>query len=145
MRNIQSTCCWIGTSGDCHSFRKIFDLGIQAIVQLAAEEPVVQAPRDLLLFRFPLVDGAGNDLMIARLAIDSVRQLIEARIPTLVACSAGMSRSPAILAAALARTGSVNIDESLKRVVGKGSCEMSPALWNEIRNLHLGVPTGRTG
>jgi hypothetical protein len=133
LRQITSTSCWIGTAADCQSFREIFDLGIQAVVQLAAEEPALAAPRELLLFRFPILDSSGNDPVVLRLAIQTIGQLIAARIPALLSCSAGMSRSPAILAAALALTDRCSIDDCLKRVIGDGPSEVSPALWNEIR------------
>jgi len=135
MRQVTGTLCWIGTARDCHSFREILDQGIQAVIQLAAEEPAVQLPRELLLFRIPLIDGAGNAIVTLRLAIDLVGQLIAARIPALLSCSAEMSRSPAILAAAIAQVEDADIDNCLKRVVGIGPSEVSPSLWNEIRAL----------
>lgn len=39
-----------------------------------------------------------------------------------------MSRSPAIVAAALARTESMTFEDAVKRVAASGPCDMSPAL-----------------
>ena len=67
----------------------------QALVQLAAEEPVIQAPRDLIHVRIPLLDGPGNRAEFLTLAIRTVAALLTLRVPTLVCCGAGMSRSRA--------------------------------------------------
>ena len=93
-------------------FREILDKGIKAIVQLAMEEPPLQPPRELVYLRFPLLDGTGNDPNMLHLAISCVATLIRQGTPTLVCCGGGMSRSPAVVAAALstvedARCGSV--------------------------------------
>jgi protein-tyrosine phosphatase len=101
VRQITPFPVWVGHAGDGRAFRKLFDLGIRAVVQLAAEEPAIQTPRELVYFRFPLMDGTGNDLELLDLAIRSVASLIRKGILTLVCCGAGMSRSPAIVAAAL--------------------------------------------
>jgi protein-tyrosine phosphatase len=135
MRHVPETSCWIGNAGDCRSFRELFERGIQAIVQLAAEEPSPQFPRELLVLRFPLVDGAGNIPSVLKMAVDCVRQLIAADILSLVSCSAGMSRSPAVIAAALAEIDNADLDECLKRVIGDGPREVSPGLWHDVKNL----------
>ena len=50
-----------GSCRDGRSFTEIFANEIRAIVQVAAEEAAIQPPRDLIFFRFPLIDGTGND------------------------------------------------------------------------------------
>ncbi len=57
--------------------------------------------RDLVYCRFPLVDGAGNDARILKMAVHTVAELLRKEVKTLVFCSAGMSRAPSIAAAAL--------------------------------------------
>ena len=52
---------WIGNARDGRNFRTLFDQGIEAIVQLAIEEEPLQPPRDLIVLRFPLIDGAANN------------------------------------------------------------------------------------
>jgi protein-tyrosine phosphatase len=102
MRQIPPHLLWLGHAGDGRDYRSILDADIQALVQLAAEEPALDSPRDLVYCRFPLVDGSGNDRKLLYLAIMTVVNLLEKKVPTLVFCGAGMSRSPAIAAAALA-------------------------------------------
>lgn len=57
--------------------------------------------RDIVYCRFPIVDGAGTRVQLLVTAIETVTRLIRLQVPTLVGCGAGMSRSPAIVAAAL--------------------------------------------
>src|SRR5262245_35626731 len=102
MHQILPHSLWIGHAGDACDFRKVFDQSIRALVQVAVEEPAVQPPRELLYCRFPLIDGAGNEVDILQLAVTTVSALLQRHLPTLVACGSGLSRSPAIAAAALA-------------------------------------------
>src|SRR4051812_36720706 len=57
---------WTGHAGDGRDYRRVLDHGIRAVVQLAAEEPPLQPPRELIYLRFPLNDGADNadDLLV---------------------------------------------------------------------------------
>jgi len=132
MNQIKPYPLWIGHGRDAQDFRGLFDRDIRAVVQLAAEEPAIAAPRELILYRFPLVDGVGNGLELLRLAIAAVASLIEQRISTLVCCGAGMSRSPAIVAAALSRLGVGGLEECLKNVIELHPADVVPGLWEDI-------------
>jgi hypothetical protein len=135
---------WIGHAGDGRDFRALFDSGIRAVVQLAFEEPPLNAPREFMLFRFPLMDGEGNDVETLGLATSCVASLIEREIATLVCCSAGMSRSPCLVAAALCLRENTPFDETLVRVAGMGPADISPGLCDEIRRwLASPRPAGR--
>lgn len=113
----------------------IYEAGIRALVQLAIEEPAVQATRDLIYFRVPISDGVGNRADDLALAIRSVSELLSRRIPTLVCCGAGMSRSPCIVAAAIAVTFAQSAEASLDLVTGQGPSDVSMSLWKEISFL----------
>ena len=102
MRQIIPELLWIGNAHDILDVRGVLSLGVRAVVDLAASEAPVQYPRDVAYCRLPLNDGSENEPAILRLAVYSTVEFIKNRIPTLVACSAGMSRSPVIVAAALA-------------------------------------------
>src|SRR6267142_7076321 len=102
MRQILPHSLWLGHAGDGRDLRAILDAGIRAVVQLAIEEEPLVLPRELTFCRVPLVDGAGNEEKLLYLAVTAVANLLESRIPTLVCCGGGMSRSPAVAAAALA-------------------------------------------
>ena len=102
MRQVGEYPLWIGTARDARDIRAVLDADIEAVVDLAMEEPPVALTRELIYLRFPLLDGEGNPVWLLRSAVVAVSQLIAARVPTLVACSAGMSRSPCLVASAIA-------------------------------------------
>jgi hypothetical protein len=130
---------WVGHAGAAADYRKIFDTGIRALVHLAAEELPAHPPRELIYTRIPLVDGPGNRTDILFLATSTVATLVRLRIPTLVFCGVGMSRSPAIAAAALAMIHQEAPEECLKRVTQHHPSDVSPGLWSEIAGLLPGV------
>ncbi|HEY4759600.1 MAG TPA: dual specificity protein phosphatase [Thermoguttaceae bacterium] len=132
MNQINPHQLWISHIGDSRDFQEVFDKGIQAIIQLAVEEQPIQPPRSLVFCRFPLLDGNGNDPGLLYLAISSVAFLVKCRIPTLVCCWAGMSRSPAIVAAALSLVKQANLEDCLKYVTEFHTVDISPGLWEDV-------------
>lgn len=135
MRQVSPFALWIGHAGDGRDFKAILDTGIKAVVQVAAEEPTLQLPRDLVYCRFPLLDGPGNDPTFIHLATMTVANMLEKRTPLLVCCGGGMSRSPAIAAAALAMVYQEDPDDSLRKVAEYHPADVGPALWHEIKSL----------
>jgi protein-tyrosine phosphatase len=135
MNQIQPYKLWVGHAGDGRDIHEVFNRGIKAIVQLAMEEPPLQPPRELVCLRFPLMDGSGNDPAILQLAIQCVTTLVQQGIPTLVCCGGGMSRSPAIVAAALAMVENTDMEQSVRRVIQSHPADVSPGLWDEIRRV----------
>lgn len=133
MNQIRPHALWIGHAGDGRAYREVFAAGIRAVVQLATEDPPLQPPRELLYVRVPLLDGGGNEIDLLAFAIDAVAGLIERRIATLVCCGMGMSRSPAIVAAALALASGSDVVECLRGVVGQHPADVSPGLWADVR------------
>ena len=135
MNRIGSLPVWIGHAGEGRDFREVFDAGIEAIVQVAAEESPPQPPRALICCHFPLTDGAGNRSDLLALAIRTTATLIKIHVPTLVLCSEGSSRSPVIAAAALALAHGEPAEDWLARVVHNHPCDVSPGLWNDVRRI----------
>lgn len=134
---------WIGHAGEGRDFRAIFDQGIRAVVDLALEEVPVQTPRELISVRYPLLDGTGNRADMLFLAISTVATLLKMNIPTLVVCGAGMSRAPAIGAAALALVHQQKPEECLQLVAKHHAHDISPGFWKEVL---AALPTvGRQG
>ncbi|MBN2216560.1 MAG: dual specificity protein phosphatase family protein [Pirellulales bacterium] len=123
---------WIGHAGDGRAFQNLFDEGIKVIVQLALEEPPLNLPRELVYLRFPLLDGGGNSPNMLGLAVCNVAELIRQATPALVCCGAGMSRSPAIAAAALSVVESVTIEKCLQRVIQMHPADVSAAFWRQL-------------
>ena len=132
MNQILPYSLWLGHKGEGRDFRGLFDAGVRALVELAAEDPTSQAPRELISCRFPLVDGSGNQPDLLYLAISTVATLIRMHVPTLVCCGAGMSRAPAITAAALAMAHAETPESCLQRIVEHHPSDVSPGLWKEV-------------
>jgi len=135
MNQIQPFPLWLGNAGDGRNFRLLLDAGIGAVVQLAAEEPVLQLPREIVYFRIPLVDGTGNDPKLIELAVRSVAYCYKLRVPTLVCCGAGMSRTPAVAATAMALSHSEAPEKWLEYLTKSHPFDVSPGFWNEIVGL----------
>lgn len=132
MRQIDGRPLWLGHAGDLRNVAELFALGIVAVVDLACNEPPTLLPREFVYCRFPIVDGDGNPAWLLRRAVETVAELVEANVATLVCCSAGMSRSPAILSAGLARVARSSPAEMLARVNAGQASDVSSALWSEI-------------
>lgn len=135
MKQIKPYPLWLGHAGDGRDFRPVFEAGIQALVDLAREQPAVESPRELIYCRFPLVDGVGNDEALLDLAINTLATLIRTRIPTLVCCDFGLSRAPAVAAAALALAHRESPEDCLQRLAQDHRVDVLPGLWTEITHV----------
>ncbi|HEX4609249.1 MAG TPA: hypothetical protein VH092_13690 [Urbifossiella sp.] len=102
MRQVPGYPLWVGTARDTRDVRAILDAEIAAVIDLAIEELPATLTRELVYLRFPVIDGPENSPAVLRAAVAALVELVAAGVPTLVACGAGMSRSPALAAAAVA-------------------------------------------
>ena len=116
--------------------RLLYDKRIAAVVDLAVNELPAQLARDMIYCRIPLNDGDGNANAIIVMAIRCVVTLIENDIRTVVACSAGMSRSPAISAAAMAIITFTPPDDCLTAIASIGPHDVSPILWSRVKSVY---------
>lgn len=123
---------WIGNAAEGRDLRRLLDMGIAAVVDLAIEELPPSLVRELVYCRIPLIDGASNPTERLRLAVQTIASLIRSGTPTFVFCGAGMSRSPAITAAAQAVVESADPNVVLQRIVAGFPHDVSPALWQEV-------------
>jgi hypothetical protein len=123
---------WLGHSDEGRDFKRIYDAGIKALVQLAAEEPPPQPPRDLIVCHFPLLDGSGNRADLLFVAVSTVATLLKLHVPTLVCSGAGVSRAPAVAATALAMVHQEPAQEWLQRLVQHHPSDVSPGFWSEV-------------
>ena len=135
MREMIPSVLWIGNAHDARDVRGVLACGIGVVIDLAIEEPPIHFPRDIVYCRFPLLDGEGNSPALLQSAIDTTANFVNAKQPTLVACSGGMSRSPIIVSAVLAKTESLELHAAVERVTATGPCDFSPALWNDVQEL----------
>lgn len=132
MRHIPPHNLYLGHIGDASNTRLIRETGIAALVDLAANEKPVQVSRDTVYLRFPLTDGGGDSRALLRAAIEATAALIRSGTPTLVFCSAGMSRTPAVAAAALALVTGLPPQECLALVTRDTPADVSPRLWADV-------------
>lgn len=132
MREIIRGRLWIGNARDARDIRDVLQRGITAIIDLAIDEPPIAFPRDVFYCRAPLVDGKGNAPPRLAAVLTLMASLISDRVPTLIACSGGMSRSPAIAAGALALARGGPPEDLLRQVLSDGPSDVSPALWTAV-------------
>ena len=121
MREILPGNLWIGNAGDGRDPERLLQAGVVAVMNFAAEEPSPVLPRSMIYCHFPIVDGATDDQAILRVAIHTLVSLLKNQVPTLVHCRAGMGRSPAVVAAALAIVQGGSPEQRLWEVVGWAS------------------------
>ena len=135
MRRVSNYPLWIGHALDPLDLRAVHAAGIEALIDLAINEPVPQLTRELIYCRFPIVDGSGNCPELLRLAVQTTAKLIRTATPTLIFCSAGMSRSPAIAAAALALATGRPAMDCLAELFVDAPRDLSAALWQDLLNV----------
>ena len=132
MHEIHSNLLWIGHALDVREPRALFDAGITAVIDVAYEELPAQLPRQLTYCRFPLNDGGGNDPSTLLQTLRTATDLLHSKTRTIIACSAGMSRSPTLAAFALAYYLSETPDDVIARIANIKSLELKPELWAEM-------------
>lgn len=135
MRHVEGFSLWLGHVGDAVNPAGIMENGIEAVVDLALNEPPVLLPRDRTYCRFPLIDGSGNPSWLLRAAVETLACFLRSGTPALVYCGAGMSRSPCVAGAAIALVGGHSLDEGLKIAVGSGPADVSPGLWLDVQAI----------
>lgn len=133
MRQLSPHRLWIGNVLDSRVLRSVLDQRIQVMVDLAANETPPIITRDLAYLRLPLLDGAGNSPWLVRLAVESVWRLVQANVPTLVYCSAGMSRAPTIAAAVIALHTKTPLADCLGEVTKDAPHDISPGLMTDVQ------------
>jgi len=121
---------WIGNAADARSRENIFSNAVASVVDLAIDESPALTPRETIYFRAPLNDSSNNGAATIRLAVNTLATLLGEGIPTLVCCSAGMSRSPTIAAIAIAVAEQSPPNTILAKYFSDASHDVSPGLWN---------------
>ena len=136
IREIHADLLFIGNAMDARDLRLLYDHRIAAVVDLAVNEPPAQLARDMIYCRIPLVDGDGNTNAVIDTAIRSATALVQNRVRTLIACSAGMSRAPSIGAAVVALLTERTPDDCLVDIIASAPNDVSPVLWSRVKSVH---------
>ena len=142
MREVVPHLLWIGSAADARDWRRRLERGVAAVVDVAIEEPAAQLPHELIYCRFPLVDGRDNSPLRLAAAIRTVVMLLGQQVPTLVACGAGMSRAPAIVAIALALVLESTPDAALNDLARHAPHDVSVTLWRDLLAAYESIRVG---
>jgi|SRR5262245_22844177 len=132
MRHIPDYSLWLGHAGDARDRHELFRIGINAVVDLAVEEPPAVPGHEMVYCRFPLINGTENPPWMLRAAIDMVVTLLREKVTTLVAGGSGQSRAPAIAAAALVKLGRPSLQDALLYLAAFGHCDVSAGLLQDV-------------
>lgn len=135
MRQVPDYPLWLGHVGDARDLKSVLAAGILALVDLAINESPVDVTHELVYCRFPLLDGGENPPWLLSTAIQTVASLLQASTPTLIFCSAGMSRSPIIAAAAITQVRGISLHEALLVVTRDRPADISPALLADVQAI----------
>lgn len=142
MREVISSQLWIGGAGDIADPTSLYDAGVEAVLHLASSTLPDSLSRDIVYCRIPLIDGAENSPERLQFVIETGVSLLQNQVPTLIACSAGMSRSPSITAAVLSVIRQKPADEVLAEILDGAPADVSPGLWEAVKTV---VQTMRDG
>lgn len=145
MREIVQGRLWLGNAADARDLAGILEAEIVAVVDLALEELTPTLPRSTIYCRFPIVDGEQGCEPVLCAAIETVASLLKKGLPTLVFCRAGMSRSPAVVAAALSIVEGGTPEDRLRQVVSGHAHDVSPLLWKAVREVCEEIRAPRLG
>jgi hypothetical protein len=135
MRKIEPYELWIGHAGDLQNVPGVLAQGIAVVMELAGSEASAKLPRDIVHIRIPLSDGGENRQALLKLTIDAVACMLSDHIPTLVACSAGLSRSVAIASVAVAIHEKRPFKATLLDVCQSHPADVAPLLVNQIEDV----------
>ena len=135
MYEIHPGLLWLGHALDIREPGPLIDTGITAVIDVAYEELPALLPRQLIYCRFPLNDGGGNDATVLLQAVQTLVDLLANGTRTIIACSAGMSRSPTVAAHSLAFHLSEQPENVISRIAEIKSLELKPELWNDVGSV----------
>jgi protein-tyrosine phosphatase len=88
--------------------------------------------RSAIYCDFPTADEVQHDPLVLDVAIRTVASFVKREIRTLVYCREGMSRSPAVVAAALSIVQGGSPEENLRKIAAGQPHDVSPHLWDAV-------------
>lgn len=107
---------FVGTVADAGDKALLREHEITSIVSLTHAEPDGGFPSDLPVKSVPMRDGPRNDLQRFDQAVTHVRSCLKTGDNLLVHCSAGASRSPAVVATALALYNEIGLEAAFEQI-----------------------------
>lgn len=143
MNKIKELPLWIGNASDLRDLKQLYDQEIQAVLALAAEEPISTFGRDLIYCRIPILDGIGNSSARLKFAIETLIKLLVDNVSTLVVCSAGLSRTPCIAAGAISILSQTAPEECLKTISDHQRLDVSSSLCSDVLKVFSQLDLGK--
>jgi atypical dual specificity phosphatase len=110
---------FVGTTADATDESTLRAHDITVIVSLTASSPTENVSPEVTLVEVPMMDGPRNSREAFETAVDAVESRLAAGDRTLIHCSAGASRSPAVAAAALALHRDGELKTALQQVLNR--------------------------
>jgi atypical dual specificity phosphatase len=107
---------FVGTAEDASDASTLRDHDIAVIVSLTHTGPVGDVPAEVTLVDVPMMDGPQNSPNAFETAVGEVLSRLDAGDVTLVHCSAGASRSPAVAGTALALHTNSNLTTVFEQI-----------------------------
>lgn len=107
---------FVGTSEDAGDRSEMSGHNITTIVSLTHDEPNSGYLAGMTVYERPMMDGPRNDHEAFIGAVHTVLSEVEAGEQVLVHCSAGASRSPAVVATVLALSTEMTLDSAFQRL-----------------------------
>jgi hypothetical protein len=141
IREVLAARLFLGNAQDARDLRLLNANRIAAVVDVAVNEPPAMLAREMIYVRIPMLDGDGCGASAMELAIHCIVKLLEIDVRTMVACSAAMSRSPAIASAAIAVVTHRPLDECLRELTAGAPHDVSAALWSRVTGVFNNVVT----
>lgn len=133
MTEIVPSLIWLANGLEVRDLELMGRQEAEAIVDLAYEESPIASLKSKIAIRVPLIDGEGNNRQHVRHAISMTVELVRSKTPFVIACSAGISRSPTILAAALSIVEECEIEEKLAFVNSKKRIGVSQIFLADVK------------
>ena len=144
MREVIASQLWIGGAGDITDPTSLYEAGVEAVLHLASSTLPESLSREFVYCRIPLIDGAENSLERLIFVIETGVSLLQNQVPTLIACSAGMSRSPSIAAAVLSVIWQKPADAVLAEIMDGAPADVSPGLWDAVKQALQTIQSGQS-
>lgn len=136
IRDVYKGLIYIGDAISARDVKQIYDHEFVAVLDLAANEPPAMLGRDIIYCRFPLSDDDSNEVGVVSAAIECLYSLIKRDYRTLVTCSAGLSRSPVIAAAAISIQTGGPLAAVLAQITMSAPHDVSPTLFSSVQRVH---------
>ena len=130
---------WLGGTSDAQDIKAVKENGIKAIINLRTTR--LRGVEGCDMHWHPLIDWYGNHPEMFADAVNKLIQLQKDKVPTLVHCHMGISRSPTVLATWFALDTGITFDEAIDVIRKMRPFIMPCEGLRDLAKAYLGEPT----